>query len=190
MTVNTPWVQSIVSTIRARDFYIDSIPLQGGLNLQVLQRMTDLPRCQKHHFAAFVVEPPLLVVWDDDPNKIIKRIERLEADIVSLVWKTEMEDDDEEPPNDTKEYYGDEEEGETMEVRPVRLTRATMVGLSLALALVCLGLGWRSLALEIMLDGYYLRLLLLLASPIQLFVSLVGHPQPVLPASSSSPCIP
>jgi hypothetical protein len=184
MTVNTPWVQSIVSSIRARDFYIDSIPLQGGLNLQVLQRMTDLPRCQKHHFAAFVVEPPLLVVWDDDPNKIIKRIERLEADIVSLVWKTEMEDDDEEPPSDTKEYYGDEEEGETTEVRPVRLTRATMVGMSLALALVCLGLGWRALALEIMLDGYYLRLLLLLASPIQLFVSLVGRPQPVLPTFS------
>jgi len=58
------------------------------------------------------------------------------------------------------------------------------VGMSLALALVCLGLGWRALALEIMLDGYYLRLLLLLASPIQLFVSLVSRPQPVLPASS------
>lgn len=84
------------------------IPLQGGLKLQVLQRITDLSRCQKHHFAAFVIEPPVLVVWEDDPNNIISRVDRLESDIVSLVWKVDDDDDEKEASKETKEYYGDE----------------------------------------------------------------------------------
>ena len=117
MTVNTPWVQSVVSLVRARDILADSIPLQGGLQLQVLPRMTDLPRCQKHHFAAFIVEPPMLVVWDDDPSTIMKRVERVQADILALIWGPEGKDEDEEA---TKEKE-DVEQGGVPEKRVMKV---------------------------------------------------------------------
>lgn len=148
--------------------------MKDNLSLQVLQNLSDLPRCQKHHFAAFIIDAGVLVVWDDDPNNIIQRIAKLEADIVSLVWTTEEDDDDDESSKEVIRYHGDMEEGEILEVRPIRLTKSIMVALSLTLTVVCLGLGWRALALQIMLDGYYLRLLLLIVSPMQLFVSLVS----------------
>lgn len=173
MTVNTPWVQCIITSIRLKDMLPDSIPLQDGLQLQVLPRMADLPGCQKHHFAAFVVEPPVLVVWDDDPATIIKRVNQVQADIMGFIWKMGGEDEEEEDTKEMKEEKEDLEEGGMSEKRKMRVERSAMIGLSLAIALTCLGLGWRWLALEVMTDGYYLRLLLVLASPLQLFVSLV-----------------
>lgn len=173
MTVNTPWVQSIISSIRLRNILPDSIPLQGGLQLQVLPRMSDLPRCQKHHFAAFVVEPPVLVVWDDDPGTIIKRVKQVQADIMGFIWKNGEEEEEEDDTKETMEEKEDLEEGDMWEKRKMRVERSAMIGLSLTIALACLGLGWRWLALEVMTDGYYLRLILILASPVQLFVSLV-----------------
>lgn len=175
MTVNTPWVQSIIMSIRAREVLVDSVPLQGGLQLQVLPRMIDLPRCQKHHFAAFIVEPPVLVVWDDDPSTITKRVEGLQADIMALIWGTPGEEEEEEETKETTKESANLEEGDVPEARVMRVERSAMIGISLAMALTCLGLGWRWLALEIMLDGYYLRLLLVIACPVQLFVSMVKH---------------
>lgn len=175
MTVNTPWVQSIISSIRLRDVLPDSIPLQEGLQLQVLPRMADLPRCQKHHFAAFVVEPPVLVVWDDDPGTIIKRVKQVQTDIMGYIWKTEEDEEDEDDTKETMEGKEDLEEGDMLEIRKTRVERSAMIGLSMAIAFTCLGLGWRWLALEVMTDRYYLRLLLVLASPVQLFVSLVRY---------------
>ena len=158
-----------MSLVRARDILADSIPLQGGLQLQVLPRMTDLPRCQKHHFAAFIVEPPMLVVWDDDPSTIMKRVERVQADILALIWGPEGKDEDEEA---TKEKE-DVEQGGVPEKRVMKVERSAMIGLSLAIALTCLGIGWRWLAMEVMTDTSYLRLILVISSPIQLFVSMV-----------------
>ena len=177
MTVNTPWVQSIISLIRARDILADSIPLQGGLQLQVLPRLTDLPRCQKHHFAAFVVEPPMLVVWDDEPSTIMNRVERVQADILALIWGPDGEGEGGEDSKEATEEKEDVEQGDVPEKRVMKVERSAMIALSLAIALTCLGIGWRWLAMEVMTDSSYLRLLLVLSSPIQLFVSMVRHVQ-------------
>ncbi|KKA27733.1 hypothetical protein TD95_001299 [Thielaviopsis punctulata] len=167
MTVNTRWVHTLISLIKSRYEVVDSIPVRENMQLQVLSSIKDLPHCQKHHFGAFILEPPMLVVWDDEADNILKRVHEIEENIMNLVWK---ENDEEEESND-----GDNEvdlEAAGPEKREIPLTRAWVVSLALCLAITCMALGWRHLALEIMLDSNYKRLLLLLAFPPQMFISM------------------
>ncbi|OLN86512.1 Glucans biosynthesis glucosyltransferase H [Colletotrichum chlorophyti] len=178
MTVNTPVIQSLIQGLLNAGPSMDSIPLNGGLQLQVLQRMTDLPKCQKHHFAAFVLDPPLLVVWDDDADRIHARAESLERMIVaSYLWRNSNGEDEEEEKNEVG-FSVEElspaalEEALRAEVRPVRLTSSMMVALALFLSVSCVGLGYRNLALQTAIDGSYLRWALVAVTPITLFISL------------------
>jgi hypothetical protein len=60
-----------------------------------------------------------------------------------------------------------------IEARPTLLINPVMVGLTLLLLVGALGIGWRNLAQEVMIDGSFLRLALLACIPLQVFVSLV-----------------
>ncbi|KAJ9651380.1 hypothetical protein H2201_009278, partial [Coniosporium apollinis] len=42
--------------------------------------------CQKHQFAAFIADRGILIVWDDEPKKLIGRVERLEQALVTMIW--------------------------------------------------------------------------------------------------------
>ncbi|KAL2191949.1 hypothetical protein L209DRAFT_86213 [Thermothelomyces heterothallicus CBS 203.75] len=190
MTVNTPVVRALLDSIVCRT-ELDHVPLPDGLRVQVLRTMTDLPRGQLHHFAAFVEDVRLLVVWDDEPEKLLDRAQNLEAKFIEIIWgrgrNDEGADDDEDaaggeikgagaavavqdpgPGPDT----GRLEEALGGEKRPVRLESACMVALTLALWIVCPALGWRWLAYQSTVDGTYLRFALLAACPVQMFVSL------------------
>lgn len=177
ITMNTPVIQSIIRGVVSSGS-LPYIPLMDGLRLQVLAKISDLPRCHKHQFAAFVLEPPLLVVWDDEADRILERAEGLEKNLIRYIWQ---EGGDEESGDDEKaspaEVTVDEitpsslEEGKT-EDRPVRLTSPVIVGMTLGLSVVCLGLGWRSLALQTMVDGDFKRLALVAVSPLTMFISL------------------
>ncbi|KAK1490233.1 hypothetical protein CCUS01_14502 [Colletotrichum cuscutae] len=180
MTVNTPVIQSIIHGLLNSGEPLNSIPLAGGLQLQVLQRMTDLPRCQKHHFAAFVLDPPLLTVWDDDANRLHARAESLEHMIISYIWRNEGGDEEDGDEKNEKQAGVNVEElspaaleeALKAEVRPVRLTSSIMVSAALCLSVACLGLGYRNLALESTIDGSYTRWALLAVTPLTLFISL------------------
>ncbi|KAF4827643.1 hypothetical protein CGCTS75_v008069 [Colletotrichum tropicale] len=179
MTVNTPVIQSIIQGLLNSREPKDSVALEGGLQLQVLPRMTDLPRCQKHQYAAFVLDPPLLVVWDDDANRIFSRPESIEQMIISMIWKTDDGEDEDEPKNEKAVDINIQElspaaleEALKAEVRPSRITSSMIVALALALSITCLGLGYRALALEIAVDNSYTRLALLAVGPAVLFISL------------------
>ncbi|KAF5522052.1 hypothetical protein CGCA056_v006763 [Colletotrichum aenigma] len=179
MTVNTPVIQSIIQGLLNSREPKDSVALEGGLQLQVLPRMTDLPRCQKHQYAAFVLDPPLLVVWDDDPNKIFARPESIEQMIISMIWKTDDGEEDDEPKNEKAIDVNIEElspaaleEALRAEVRPVRLTSSMIVALALGLSIACLGLGYRNLALQSTIDGDYTRWALVAVTPATIFISL------------------
>lgn len=181
MTVNTPVIQSIIHGLLNSGEPKDSIPLAGGLQLQVLQRMTDLPRCQKHQYAAFILDPPLLTVWDDDANRIHARAESLEHMIISFIWKTDDGDDEdgEEKNEKLPDIAIDElspaalEEALRAEARPVRMASSMIVGFGLGLSITCLGLGYRALALQTAIDGTYTRWALVAVTPATLFISLV-----------------
>ncbi|KAL2152574.1 hypothetical protein VTH82DRAFT_5758 [Thermothelomyces myriococcoides] len=183
LTVNTPVVRALLDSIISRTD-LDYVPLPDGLRVQVLRTMTDLPRGQLHHFAAFVEDVRLLVVWDDEPEKLLDRAQNLEAKFIEIIWGSGNSEggEDEDAAGDIKgggggvavqELDPDQLEGGfAEEKRPVRLESACMVALTMALWIVCPALGWRWLAYQSTVDGTYLRFALLAACPVQMFVSM------------------
>lgn len=177
MTVNTPAVSTLLETLCANPEYRDYVPLGGGLRVQILRTIGDLPRCQLHHFAAFIEEGRMLVVWDDEPGHLMGRAGELERRFVQMLWGEEEggeEGEEGEGGKEEGEAEADLEEATVKEHRPLMLQSALMVSATMALSIACLGLGWRALAMEISVDGSMLRLVLLLASVPQWFLSLVS----------------
>ncbi|KAK1780791.1 glycosyl transferase family group 2-domain-containing protein [Copromyces sp. CBS 386.78] len=177
MTINTHVVRTILNGISRRDESINFVPLPDGLRVQIIRTMSDLPKGQLHQFAAFIEDVKILVVWADEPDKILSWAEDLEKKLIELIWSTN---------NDADEDGADEKGNVTTNVqevdgyaleqanehRPVRLESACIVALTMVLCVTCLGLGWRALAYEASVDGSYIRFALLAVSPVQFFVSL------------------
>ena len=182
MTVNTPVVRALLESIVSKTD-LDHVPLPDGLRVQVVRTMADLPRGQLHHFAAFVVDVRMLVVWDDEPEKLLARVQTLEAKFIELIWGNGEEGEEDEDGGGPGEKGGAAvnleeldpaqlEEALARERRPVRLESAFMVAITVAIWIVCPALGWRWLAFQTMVDGTYLRMALIAALPAQLFISL------------------
>ncbi|KAL2162602.1 hypothetical protein VTH06DRAFT_6438 [Thermothelomyces fergusii] len=190
MTVNTPVVRALLDSIISKT-ELDYVPLPDGLRVQVLRTMTDLPRGQLHHFAAFVEDVRLLVVWDDEPERLLDRAQHLEAKFIEIIWGSGgggggiegALDEDAAAGGGIKGEDGagaavrdldpgQLEEALAEEKRPVRLESSCMVALTLILWIVCPALGWRWLAYQSAVDGTYLRFALLAACPVQMFVSM------------------
>lgn len=175
MTVNTRVIKLFLTRHTA-----DYVPLSDGLRLQVLPSVEYLPRCQKHHFGAFIRDQQNLIVWDDGTKKLLQRASRIENSLMDLIWSTDFEAfDEKKSPNISAVELGDGtmtpsdmEEALTTETRPTILINPIIVGLTLTLLVAALGLGWRNLAQEVSIDGSYTRLALLAATPCQIFVSL------------------
>ncbi|KAH7026412.1 glycosyl transferase family group 2-domain-containing protein [Microdochium trichocladiopsis] len=174
MTVNTRVISVIMSSRRLTQ---DHIPLTNGLRLQVLHSLRDLPNCKKHHFAAFIEDTQILVVWDDQPKSLLQRVADIEKQLMKIIWgstgdEDEDEEDDEKDDADVTVEPVDLESGAGIEKRRIMLTSPIIVALTLALCIVCAGLGVRYLALEVATDGQYLRLALVLVIPIQIWVAI------------------
>jgi cellulose synthase/poly-beta-1,6-N-acetylglucosamine synthase-like glycosyltransferase len=150
------------------------VPLMNGLRVQILPTVDDLPRARKHQFAAFVASEGLLVVWDDDALHLIQRAKAIESELMELVWKAGGDDDgDEKGGPIVEEPEIDEESGELKpEKRPVHLLNTWLVSMTLVLVTVSLGAAWRQLAIEVSVDGSYLRLALVALFPVQIFFTL------------------
>lgn len=163
----------VVSTFcqRAGDAY--EIPIRDGLRIQVLRNMSELARARKHQYAAFITSESALVVWDDDPSHLIKRIEGIENDLLRIVWLSGR-------PGFEKECFTvveNEIDPETgllaAETRPTMYYHAFYTMFSLGLAVFLLGLGWREIIVEIVQLKKYTSLALLCMAPIEFFLALV-----------------
>ncbi|KAK3944077.1 glucans biosynthesis glucosyltransferase H [Diplogelasinospora grovesii] len=183
MTVNTPVVRTLLDSISNRRRWtrmeMDYVPLPDGLRVQVLRTMADLPRGQLHHFAAFIEDARILVVWDDEPEKLLARAQNLEQRFMEIIWGSGGEGGEEEDENMNEKAVevleldpAQLEEALVREHRPIRLQSACMVAVTMALCLTCVGLGWRALVLETVVDGTFTRIALLAVAPVQIFVSL------------------
>lgn len=180
MTVSTPVTRTILESTSYVE--LDHVPMPNGLRVQVLKTMADLPNCQIHHFAAFLEDLGILVVWDDDPEHLIQRAENLEAKLVKMIWENEGEADKSDA-EDPKALADEEtvavdpgalEAGMAAEEeRPVMFLSSIIVACTVCLAVTCMGFGWRRLAMECKVDKNFARLLLLLLAPVQLFFSMV-----------------
>ncbi|KAJ4153967.1 hypothetical protein LMH87_010432 [Akanthomyces muscarius] len=151
------------------------VPLMNGLRVQILPTIEDLPRARKYQFAAFVASEGLLVVWDDDALHLVQRARAIESELMELVWKAgnSDEDEDEKRAGAVAEAEIDEESGEVKpEKRPIHLQNTVLVSLTLILVIVSLGAAWRQLAIEVSVDGSYIRLALVALMPLQIFFTL------------------
>lgn len=181
MTVSTPVTRTILESTAYVE--LDHVPMPNGLQVQVMKTMSDLPRCQIHHFAAFLEDLMILVVWDDDPEHLLQRAEDLEAKLVRMIWSHGEGKVEENEKEDLKALAGEEtgyaEPGELeagtagQEERPVMFVSSIIVACTVCLAVVCMGFGWRRMAMECKVDRNFLRLALVLLAPMQLFFSMV-----------------
>jgi hypothetical protein len=185
MTVNTPVVRALLGSICSQT-NLGFVPLPDGLQVQILPTMTGLPRGQRHHFAAFIEDARLLVVWDDDPEQLLVRARDLEQRFIEIIWgKGEKEEEEDDVAADEKKAKApmqsthelgltpeEVEEALAKDARPVKLQSAFMVALTMMLSITCLGLGWRALAYQCAVDGTYIRLALIAVGPVQFFLSM------------------
>ncbi|KAI1483090.1 glycosyl transferase family group 2-domain-containing protein [Daldinia eschscholtzii] len=175
MTINTRVITVILSSKRRKHDYI---PLSDGLRLQVLSSMNELPQCQRHHFAAFIQDLKIMVVWEDNPRKLIARAEALEIELLKTIWGSKGGDDeqDEEKGEKNEEaevsiFETDLEDLYKEDQRRTKLSSACIVAVTLALCTTCMGLGLRALAFEVATDGSYVRLALIVVIPVEAWVA-------------------
>ncbi len=177
MSVNTKVIKLFLRNNRTH-----FVPLSNGLRLQVLPDISYLPRCQKHHFAAFIADRGQLVVWDDNPRHILARAEKIEAELMDMIWQGSGVNQDERTgkkgPQVAFDYVSSSDQESDLEKqfddpRPIVLWQPIHVAFTLLLTFVCLGTGWRQLAIEIKVDNLYIRAAFLLATPAQIWLGLV-----------------
>ncbi|MCJ1320916.1 hypothetical protein MMC15_006257 [Xylographa vitiligo] len=172
MTVNTPAIRILLS--QQNQSYIT---LENGLRLQILPDVSYLPSCHKHHFAAFIYDTATLVVWDDQPTEIIRRITKLEEQLLSASLSAALYNEKDnkslsvlitEKPTDEFE----EVKAQLERPRRVAVYHSIMTACTLALVMAALGSGWRQIAIEIDIDKSMIRLAFLLVVPLQAWLGL------------------
>ncbi|KAL9624573.1 MAG: hypothetical protein Q9160_001237 [Pyrenula sp. 1 TL-2023] len=162
------------------------IPLNDDLRLQVLPSIDYIPRCQKHHFAAFIQDRGILVVWDDDPTHIIQRASEIEDAMLKMVWNDNVPGDESKmtskrgsraPSVMIQELPDgvDIEEAAVVQEPPrkIMLLQPTLTALTLLILVAAMGGGWRNIAQEVMIDKTYLRCAILIVIPLQMWLALV-----------------
>jgi len=161
MTVSTRVIKLFLAQNMA-----NYVPLSDGLRLQVLPSVAHLPRCQKHHFGAFIQDQQLLVVWDDQPKSLMQRAAQIESSLMRMIWGDgetlfDAAPAEKKSANVSAVKLGSADgtftprdlEGLAEEKRPTLLLNPIMVGLTLTLLITALGLGWAKLAQEVAIDG-------------------------------------
>lgn len=175
MTVNTRVIRILLHANQ-----MPFVEIQEGLRIQVLPDVSYLPRCQKHQFAAFIADRGVLVVWDDDPKKILGRVERLETALMKMIWGNEgayPEEDEkkEEVVITEEEIYADPENPGESKPRRVMLMQAFISAASIGLTIGVIGAGWRNIVIELMIDKNWIRLAFILAFVPQFWLALVSR---------------
>ncbi|EON63230.1 hypothetical protein W97_02457 [Coniosporium apollinis CBS 100218] len=172
MTVNTRVIKILLHSNQHP--YVE---IQPGLRIQVLPDMSYLPRCQKHQFAAFIADRGILVVWDDEPKKLIGRVERLEQALIQMIWGNgdAYPEEKEEKPAQVQVQELEGHDGEMLpdeKPRRVVLIQPILTACTLLLTLAAIGSGWRRVAIEIFVDHNWIRLAFILLLIPQMWLGL------------------
>jgi hypothetical protein len=176
MTVNSRIIQTFLNWSPDAT----EVPIKGGLRIQILPSVEDLPKARKNQFAAFLAAESLLVVWDDEPLNLFTRATAIEDELMDLVWRTGTDDEESDEAGEKKgpqivELQIDEETGEMKpERRPTHIMNGVLVACTILIITVMLGAGFRQIAQEVSVDNGYLRLAFLALTPIQVFFTLVS----------------
>lgn len=179
MTVNTRVIQLFLRQ-EGRAY----VPLENGLRLQTLPDFSFLPQCQKHHFAAFIQDPAVLVVWDDQPTHILSRVKNIEDQLMSMIWNDSAEVDgilNRQTSVHIQDINNDADgHDEKMLEKPRRTVflQSVLTAITLILVIIAIGNGLRRMIIEVKVDHNYFRLALLVVAPLQIWLALVSPYQP------------
>ena len=182
MTVNTRVIKLL---LRKDD--LTYVPLADGLRLQILPNTSFLPQCQKHHFAAFIQDAAILVVWDDDPNHLLDRAQSIEDQLMHMIWRDQNEEELDEKTSAPKSkmtsrapsiYIQETDSSDLEDVfeetpRRVVLIQPVLTAMTIALCVAAIAAGWRKIAIELAFDSKYIRIAFIAAVPIQMWLALV-----------------
>jgi hypothetical protein len=152
------------------------VPLLNGLRIQILPTFDDLYQARRHQYAAFIASDALLVVWDDEPTHLLQRAKSIEAELLKFVWfKSTTAAQDEKALMESSEYEVDEETGlMANKERPILLYNCFLVGCSLCLLTVLIGLGYVKIADEVYELHKWISLVFLVMTPVNAFLTLVS----------------
>ncbi|PSN72380.1 hypothetical protein BS50DRAFT_597684 [Corynespora cassiicola Philippines] len=156
MTVNTRVIKILLSRTD-----MPWVQINDGLRLQVIPDMEDLADAQKNQMAAFVASQQILVVWEDDPKRLLERAQYLQDMLIKMIWG----DEGAYPAEDEKKSqfqvleFETLEDGEEVAEQPRRLVliQAVLTAATLVLVLAAIGGGWRNVVVELVVDKDWIR---------------------------------
>lgn len=108
----------------------------------------------------------MLVVWQDDPKLLLERAQALQNALTRSLVGHDFD-------NEHDGSFAIEETSEN-ETRHANIWQAAYTGISMLLLTAAIGFGWRQVAIEQVLEPNWLRLLLLICIPAQMWLSLVS----------------
>ena len=176
-----------------------SVPLADGRRIQVLKDIYSLSRCKKHHFAAFISDPPQLIVWHDDPESIMSKAEQIESLLVAMLWRDDNMLESravspsfpgtphspgfplpgaklqtmrikEKEVSEVVETGADEEMLFYDGPRKTLIYQSILIGVVGMLIVAAVGVGWRKVAIEVKVDHNYMRFAFAAVFPAQVWL--------------------
>ena len=175
MTVNTRVIKIL---LHSND--MPYVEIQPGLRLQVLPDMSYLPRCQKHQFAAFIADRGILVVWEDEPKKLLARADTIQEALMKMIWGNESAypEENEKKESATEVSAVDVEDLENQpeeKPRQIVLIQPMLGAATLLLTILAIGSGWRQIAIETYVDRNYVRAAFAAVALPQMWLALVRY---------------
>ncbi|KAF2707819.1 hypothetical protein K504DRAFT_435857 [Pleomassaria siparia CBS 279.74] len=171
MTVNT----RVIKLLLARTD-LSYVQIDPGLRLQVIPNIEALPYCQKYQSAAFVASTQLLIVWEDDPKRLLEHAGYIQDTLMKMIWEGDptLGMEDKTDPDVNVLPIDDAEEADLApdKERRVILIQAVLTAATIVLVMAAMGSGWRNVAIELVVDGNWIRLAFLACMLPQMWLSL------------------
>jgi hypothetical protein len=180
MTVNTRVLQLFMHA-RPDEHYIQ---IHASLRLQVIPSIEALANCQRHQSAAFIASSATLLVWEDEPARLLERAEYIQDALMKMSWRSDEPEEEVNEKGDGKrpfveiEEYAEatqeEEAAEAEKPRETVLWQTIYTGMTITLIIAALGAGWRAIAVEHVQDPKWIRLAFIAVLPAQFWLALVS----------------
>jgi hypothetical protein len=175
MTINSRMIKLILGRTD-----LTYIQIQDGKRVQVVPDYDALPYCQRNQFAAFVTSHQTLVVWEDNPRRLIERsqcvqdalIKTIGGDRFAQITDRSMEKDGGAGAASLDVAMTGLEDAKEL-TRPVMVHQACYTSVAILMLTAAIGSGWRQVAIQQVQDPDWLRLLFLIALPSQACLALV-----------------
>jgi hypothetical protein len=174
MTVNTRIIKLILSRID-----LPYIKIQHGKRLQIIPDFNALPFCQKSQSAAFIASHQMLLVWEDDPMRLLTRTQEIQDALMKVIWGDEIA-------NDTATSAEKSSGVKVTECEPAAhngnkgprrtvMWQSAYTAMAICMLTTATASGWRQIAIQQIQEPNWLRLLFIIALPGQIWLSLVRH---------------